>query len=364
MGRPSIGQFNQCNRQGTLMKVLFDIVHPAQVHFFKNAIRLLQQQGHSVLVTAREKDIATQLLDALNIDYQCISKKGSNMAAMAVELLVRDVKLLKIARRFRPDIMVGRVGVSIGIVGKLLGIPTVIYDDMEHARLQGMIGMTFGTYLCTGLGYFRDLGKRQVKFRGSPVMSYMAPDYFTPDPEPLRKAGLDPDKGYIFLRTVSWGANHDIGREGTSPQELHEIIDRLSPFGRMIISSEEALPKSLSKYKNPVPIEYMHDLLAFAKICLVEGGTMAAESAVLGTPAICRNTYDFGYLRALDNEYGLIFRPETTGEMIDIAENLLNKLNYEQEFQDKRIKLLNESDDVVKFQLDMIDKAIREHPVK
>ena len=44
------------------MKVLFDLGHPAHVHYFKNLIELLQKHGHKVLVIARKKDVTQKLL--------------------------------------------------------------------------------------------------------------------------------------------------------------------------------------------------------------------------------------------------------------------------------------------------------------
>lgn len=346
------------------MRVLFDIVHPAQVHFFKQAIAKLQQRGDRVLVTARKKDITVDLLNALNIEHQCISTKGANMAAMGVELVSRTLKLMKIARRFRPDVMVARVGHSVGITGKLLGIPTVVYDDMEHAKLQAAIGMTFAAYICTGLGYYRDFGKRQVRFNGPPVLSYLDPKYFTPGPEPLRAVGLDPDRPLIFFRTVSWAASHDVGRKGTTPEELEAAVETLSKYGRVIISSEDPLPPSLADCANPVPVANMHDLLAFCDVCMIEGGTMAEEAAVLGVPSICKNTYDFGYLRALESRYGLVFRPDSMDRVVRIAEDILRNPDAKADFQQKRKKLLAESQDIVEFMLTMIDRAAAEHPVK
>lgn len=342
------------------MRVLFDIVHPAQVHFFKNAIARLQERGDEVRVTARKKDITVDLLTALNIEHTCISVKGRNMAAMGVELISRTLKLMKIVRTFKPDVMVARVGHSIGITGRLLGIPTVIYDDMEHARLQAAIGMTFATYICTGLGYYRDFGKRQVRFDGPPVLSYLDPKYFTPNPEPLRAAGLDPDETLIFFRMVSWGASHDVGRKGTTIKELKAAIDTLSKYGRVIISAEDPLPGSLGRFANPVPVANMHDLLAFCDVCLIEGGTMAEEAAVLGVPSICKNTYDFGYLRALENDYGLVFRPNSMNKAVQIAEEILENPNAKTEFKQNRKKLLDDSEDIVEFMLSVIDRAAKE----
>ncbi len=346
------------------MRVLFDIVHPAQVHFFKQAIWKLQQRGEEVLVTARKKDITVDLLDALGIEHTCISTKGANMLAMGFELVGRTIKLMRIAKKFKPDVMVARVGHSIGIGGKLMGIPTVIYDDMEHAKLQATIGMTFATYICTGLGYYRDFGKRHVRFQGPPVLSYMSPDYFTPDADSLRKEGLNPEEPIIFFRTVSWGASHDVGRKGTSVSELEAAIVQLSQYGQVVISSEDPLPQSLAQYANPVPVDHMHDLLAFCDVCMIEGGTMAEEAAVLGVPSICKNTYDFGYLRALDSEYGLVFRPNSMEKATEIAEDILKNPDAKAQFKQKQQKLLADSEDVAQFMLSMIDRAAKEHPIK
>lgn len=91
---------------------------------------------------------------------------------------------------------------------------------------------------------------------------------------------------------------------------------------------------------------------------------MAAESAVLGVPAICLGTYDFGYLRALENDYGLIFRSGSMEGAIEKAEELLTQPDLKEAWQEKRKKMLAESDDVVEFMLKMIDQAAREHPAR
>lgn len=347
------------------MRVLFDLVHPAQVHFFKNAIGRLKADGHESLVVARGKDVALPLLDALMIQYDSISDKRGGALGLAQEWWLRAARLYRMAKLvFRPDVMVARVGVTAGPVGKLLGVPTVIYDDMEQARLQATVGMSFATYICTGLGYGRDFGRRQVRFAGPPVLAYLAPKYFTPDAERLRRCGVDPDDRLIFIRTVAWGASHDVGRKGSRPAELRRMVERLSKFGRVLISSEGPLPDELAAWRNPVAVEDIHHLLAFAAIALVEGGTMAAESAALGTPAVCLQSYNFGYLVALEKQYGLIARAGSVARALPIAEGLLELPDLRRQWAQKRDRLLAESEDVTEFQLRMIERAAKEHPVK
>ena len=39
------------------MKILFDLGHPAHVHYFKNLIKLLEKNGNQVLIIARKKTL-------------------------------------------------------------------------------------------------------------------------------------------------------------------------------------------------------------------------------------------------------------------------------------------------------------------
>jgi len=52
-----------------LNKFLFDIGHPADVHFFKNLIWEMQKRGHETVITARRKESTFQLLDYYNFDF-------------------------------------------------------------------------------------------------------------------------------------------------------------------------------------------------------------------------------------------------------------------------------------------------------
>ena len=45
------------------MRILIDIGHPAHVHYFKNFIWQMQKKGHEFMITARDKEVALNLLD-------------------------------------------------------------------------------------------------------------------------------------------------------------------------------------------------------------------------------------------------------------------------------------------------------------
>ena len=45
------------------MRILFDIGHPAHVHLFRNARRILQDRGHETVVVSRDKEVARDLAE-------------------------------------------------------------------------------------------------------------------------------------------------------------------------------------------------------------------------------------------------------------------------------------------------------------
>ena len=244
-------------------------------------------------------------------------------------------------------------------MGAILCVPRLVFDQVDHAPLQQSLGMPWATLICTNDSYLKDYGRRHIRFRGFLAQVYLDTHYFKPDPAPLRCVGIDPQKPFIVLRLVRWSATHDLGREGLTGQQLERFVERLSRHGRVLVSSEEPLPASLKQYENPVPAVHLHDLLAFAAVCIGEGGTVAPEAGILGTPAICYNTYDFGYLRALEHRYGLIHRSASLTQAFETAKLFLQDHNLPKQWQQRRNQLFEQTDDVGSFMRRMSDPAVQ-----
>jgi len=129
------------------MRVLFDIVHPADVLFFYNTIRTLEARGDEYLILSRHKDVACELLDQFGLAHKPVSTAGEGTFQLGVELIRRDLAVLKEARRFKPNVMIGFGGVAISHVGTLLRIPSVSYYAADTATLQNSITWPFITHL-------------------------------------------------------------------------------------------------------------------------------------------------------------------------------------------------------------------------
>ena len=87
------------------MNVLIDIGHPAHVHFFKNLIKNLKKNGHSIQLIARDKEVTLALLQAYG--FECI-KRGElhkSLIKKALGIFSIDYTIYKIAKKFKPDII-------------------------------------------------------------------------------------------------------------------------------------------------------------------------------------------------------------------------------------------------------------------
>jgi len=198
------------------MRVLVDITHPVHVHLFKNLIWTLQNEGHDVLVTACEKDVAVELLRQYGIAHCCTGSYGRSVARKAMSVPSMDWELLRLARRFRPDVLLAEAPVRASHAAFFLRRPCIGLDDTEHAKLQRWLWLPFVTKILTPSCYRLNLGRKQLRYDGYKELAYLHPKYFTPDPDIPVEYGLAEGEAFAFVRFVSWNASHDIGQGGFS----------------------------------------------------------------------------------------------------------------------------------------------------
>lgn len=316
------------------MRVLFEITHPKHAHLFHYAIAALRLQGSQVAITAREKDVTTRLLDAwretIGPYHVLSSRRSSGLTALAAELMVRNKRLFTFCRRFKPDLIVARVGPSAAQIGRLLGIPVVVFEDTDDARLQQWISFPFATHVCTAEHYAKNWGRKHIRYPGFDELAYLHPNRFHPDPRIPRDAGLVPGE-YTVVRLVSWQAAHDIGQSGIHREKQLDALRCLEQYGRVIITSEAALPEVLEPYRLPVAPHLFHHVLAHAKMTFGESSTVATEGAVLGVPGILINTMFWSSIQRLES-IGLIAQTRDldraihlAGEWLDNPDNLVHR---------------------------------------
>lgn len=284
---------------------IITIQHPAHVHFFKNAIEELTAAGHEVHVFARRKEVAIDLLDAYGIPHEVLAGEVTSLASLVHVQLAYEWRLLRRARHIKPDVMAAIGEPGIAHVAPLVGAKSIIFTDTEHATLQNVLTFPFADRICTPECYRDDLGRKHVRYPGYHELAYLHPNRFVPDPSITDDLDIAVDERLVLVRSVSWGAAHDIGDSGFD--NVADAVARLEEAGaRVLVTAERGLPAGMERYRISVPPHQMHNLLARADLFVGESATMATECAVLGTPAVFISSSTRGYTDELEHEYGLV----------------------------------------------------------
>lgn len=286
------------------MRILFDIVHPAHALFFKNAIEQLHGEGAQIAIASRQKDVVVDLLDSWGFDHRPVSKSGRGVPKLAIELVKRDLAVLQMARRFRPDVMVGFGGVAISHVGKLLGIPAIAFYDSDNATLQTSLTWPFITHVYAPESYDGPLpAGRHSYFPGPKERAFL--EHFVPDRGTALRCGYDESRDNFLVRTVNWNANHDLGKAGWDADTLRDLVATLSAHGRVHLSAEGELPADLAPHAYQGRPEDLHHLMARCRAYVGESMTMSRECAMLGVPALTQCADSVGIAREMHAE-GLV----------------------------------------------------------
>jgi hypothetical protein len=311
------------------MRVLFDIAHPAHVHFFKNIIRALDDAGHATAIVARDKEVTHELLDHYGFEYTTTGRAARRgLLGHLGEMLQRDWALLRVARRFQPDVIAARnpcgvqVARLVGAVG-LFDTDDGIASSGIHFRAAAPFAHVITSPDCLA----EDHGSKHVTYPGYKQSAYLHPNVFTPAPDVRDLLGIAADEPYFIARFVALAASHDLGEAGLDAEAKADVIRRLQRRGRVFISSEEELTGEWADLALDIPTHRFHDALAFASLCVGDSQSVTAEAAFLGVPALRLSTYAgrVCYLQEMQNAYGLCwnFPPSQRQAFLDKLDALL-----------------------------------------
>ncbi|HJU08607.1 MAG TPA: DUF354 domain-containing protein [Rhodanobacteraceae bacterium] len=337
------------------MRVLIDIAHPAHVHFFRQPIQQLRARGHDILITSRRKEIAEDLLNAYRLEHVTLSGEGGR-AGLLGELALRDFRLVRTVRRWRPDVMAAIGGIFIAHAGAICRVPSLAFYDTENAKLQNALTYPLATRVIVPRCYAAWTPRaRTIRYPGYHELSYLRPTYFKPDRAVAIANGLAETGATFLVRLVAWKANHDIGERGLTPDAVRAVVARLGRHGKVLLSSEAPPPADLDAFRYRGAPEQIHHVMAYCSGFFGESATMASECAVLGVPAVYAANTGRGYTDEQETRYGLVHNARKLDvATLDAAVEWLLACSPDAVAQRRR-KLLDDTCDVAAFAVTAIE---------
>lgn len=340
------------------MKILVDIGHPAHVHLFKHFAWEMQERGHNILFTCRDKEFEIQLLTNYGFKFINFGKKYKSTLGKILGMFIFDFKELMASIKFKPDILISHGSIYAAHAAWLMRKPHISMEDtynFEQIRLY----LPFTKHVLTA-DYEHPLkSKKLIKYAGYHELAYLHPNHFTPNKSVLNELGINQGEKYVIIRFVSWNASHDIGHKGISYENKLKAIKEFEKYAKVFISSEGKLPQDLEKYRIKIKPERMHDALAYAALVWGESFTIPAECSILGVPSVINHDTRSLYLKEQEEKYGLCFNfTESLEDQLKAIEKgveLLKSEGLKNEWLVKRNKMLAEKIDVTSFMVWFIE---------
>ena len=306
------------------------------------------EDGGEVLFTAREKDVTRELLEAANFPYEVLSRIGGGPLGLAREMAERTAKLALRVRQFQPHLLLGIMGPVIAPVGRITGVPSWVFYDTETAHLTNRFVYPLCNRLYLPEAYRGTAPNKAIRYPGYHELAYLHPDRFEVDRSVREEAGLAAEEPFAVVRLVSWEASHDVGDAGFADPTA--FVQWLSQRIRVVVSGERGVPEAVRHLALQLAPHRVHHLLGEASLYVGEGATMAAEAAVLGTPAIFMHTAQLGYMLELEERYSLLWNTPSEGVARARAEDILSDLDAStRRFAGLRAKMLGERFDVGRY---------------
>lgn len=333
------------------------ISHPAHFHMFRYTIDSLQKDGHQVVTVIRPKDVLEQLCQQAGLPYHRVKNRPKRwgMVGLGLSLVGKTIEVLRLARKEKPDILVGSDGV-LAIVGRLLGCPSFecYEDDAEAIALYAKLFFPIYTGLigpdCCSAGKWE---YKKTSYRSYHELGYLHPHQFTPDKTKVEQYGIDTNLPYTLIRFAQLTAHHDVGIHGITTEIAEHVIGMLKPYGRIYITSERPLEPQFEPYRIHINPLDMHHVMAFASLYIGDSQTMAAEAGVLGTPFVRFNDFvgRLSYLNELERTYLLGFGHKTddVDGFYASIQRWLDMPDRKDLCEERRLRMLSEKIDYAQF---------------
>lgn len=349
------------------MNILIEVRHPHHVHVFRHTYFELKEHGHNVKVIAVDKEMSYPLLERFNIPFEKVGSNKKGLINKIFNILSSTRKVNKIAKGFKADLLVGKASPTLAFTSFLRRKPYILFTDSENAKLLWTLIKRYVTTFVSPSCYEKSFGKNHIRFDGFLELAYLHKNYYNPDPSILSDLGIKKEEKFILIRFVSWNASHDIGQGGFNDEDKKKIIETLSEYATVFISSENELPNDLKKYKLNIEPDRIFDVMKYASLYIGEGATMASECVMIGTPAIYVNSIDAGTINKQEED-GLLFHYKTKDGLLDKSIELITDNSAKENFLQRSESMLQKQINVTKFMVWLIEnyptsvKKMQENP--
>ena len=271
------------------MKIWFDILTPKQLLFFESIIQRLKK-NHTVLCTSRKYNQVTDLAKIRKQKLVIIGKHGGAEKHDKLDAsLSRSKLLIKKISKFSPDITLSFCSPEAARISYGLGIKHICFSDSPHAEnVMRLVVPLVQKLLIPWIIPKKKFTKFGIDQNN--IIQYKAIDAATISKRKIKNIKKTVGKRIILIRLEESEASYSLKKKPIIPI-VKEILKEFSGQEIVIMTRYASQKKYLQqifqkKIKILSTVVDSKLLLYNTDIFIGSGGTMTAESALLGIPTI------------------------------------------------------------------------------
>ncbi|MCP8308625.1 MAG: DUF354 domain-containing protein [archaeon] len=342
------------------MKVWIDILTPKQALFFKPLIEELKREGHEVLSTSRLYREVNQLSKKIGLESIIVGKHGGgSLYGKLISSSERINHLADLVDEWKPNFAISFSSPECARVAYGLNIKHICINDSPHAQSVAKLTIPlshilltpwiipYSAWTCYGISH-----NKIIRYKALDPVAWLK----RIKPHDLESLDLPIDraKKTIVIRLEESFASYLLGLNNKWSDDLLKGMSNRFQDNNIVVLCryEQQLSKILKNYgdKFIIPKEVVigFKLLKNTDSFIGMGGTMTAESALMGVPTISaykgKDTYVEDYLIRKK----LIVKPRTIKGILKNVERLVDER--------KKAFIKRRAEDLLKKMEDPIEK--------
>ena len=331
------------------LKIWFDILTPKQLLFFEPMIRRIKK-NHTVLCTSRDYNQVTQLAKIRNLRLVMVGKHGGSKMHDKLNASLRRAKLLSMRiKEFSPDMTISFCSPEAARVSYGLGIDHICFSDSPHATaVMRLVIPLVQKLLIPWVIPKKEFTKFGINSKD--IISYRAIDAAIIAKRKISKNNKTKSKKnarkIILMRVEEEYASYSTKKRPAIPiiKEIiknfpNEEIVVMGRYSSQVKHLEQVFGKKIRVLSKVVDSK---KLLENTDVFIGSGGTMTAESALLGIPTISYNAVP-NIIETYLVKKKLVIRETNPKRVVSSIEKVFKSSNLEIKKRSK--KILNSMED-------------------
>jgi predicted glycosyltransferase len=354
------------------MKVWMDILTPKQVNFLGELQHRLEVKGFKTFLTTREYREVNELLQLKGLKASPVGRHGGGkLNDKLMESSNRTTALAKLVEEQGIDVAISFSSPEAARVAFGLKIPHYCVSDSPHAEAVSRLTIPLSEKLFTpwiipvhAWTRYGIKPRDVVRYRALDPVAWLR-DYKA-NAKALDSLNLDLSKPVIVIRTPEEYASYLSDRHSSIASKVAEtvakIIDVDGGTGQIVILPryDAQGEKFTKRFGNRVIVpEHVIDAISLMRVSSVflgGGGTMTAETALLGVPVISYYPGDPTFVERFLIHYGLVERILDPGRIAQRTSAICKSQDFREFYQKKSTKLLRSMEDPLRVIVQRIFK--------